>query len=218
MNETRTGPSEHLPSLNDIITMLRKTDPDSWWAGPTFRSPCGTKHCVLSHVYEAYGEEGFYEFQERFDTSYHIGGAINDAPSERYPQPHPKDRVIAYLEAMERGEELTTYESMDAHFKRQPIYLAGPMTGLSEYNYPAFTAEAQRLRDAGYTVLSPHEIDDHEPGSKPYEWYIEQGLAKLGQCDVVALLPGWEDSRGVAIELEWARKHGLSIVPVETLQ
>jgi hypothetical protein len=29
------------------------------------------------------------------------------------------------------------------------IYIAGPMTGLPEFNYPAFNAEAQRLRGLG---------------------------------------------------------------------
>lgn len=35
------------------------------------------------------------------------------------------------------------------------IYLAGPMTGLPEFNYPAFHAEAARLRGLGYQVENP---------------------------------------------------------------
>ncbi|MCY1527250.1 hypothetical protein D9M68_623110 [compost metagenome] len=37
------------------------------------------------------------------------------------------------------------------------IYLAGPMTGLPEFNYPAFHAEAARLRALGYQVENPAE-------------------------------------------------------------
>lgn len=37
------------------------------------------------------------------------------------------------------------------------IYISGPMTGLSEYNYPAFHAAAQALREAGYHVTNPAE-------------------------------------------------------------
>lgn len=39
----------------------------------------------------------------------------------------------------------------------QRIYLAGPMTGLPEHNFPAFHAEAARLRGLGYHVENPAE-------------------------------------------------------------
>lgn len=218
MNDTRTAASKHLPPLRDIIEMLRATDVDSWWEGPTFRSPDGTKHCVLSHVFEAYGSDGFMDFEERYATSFYIGAEINDKPSQRYPQAHPKDRVIAYLEAMERGDEMTTHESMDAEMIASSIvYVAGPMSGRPDFNYPAFEAAAVALRAKGYRVFSPHEIDDDVPGSKPYEWYIEAGLAKLRQCNTVALLPGWEDSKGVSIELKYARGEGMAIFEIEVL-
>ena len=35
---------------------------------------------------------------------------------------------------------------------KQRVYVAGPMTGLPDFNYPAFNAEAQRLRGLGYQV------------------------------------------------------------------
>lgn len=109
----RVGPGRVLPSLAEIIDFLDATTPESWWAGPTFRSECETKHCVLSHIFEEWGSAGFDEFEDRYSTSYFIGGAINDKPSEAYPQPHPKDRVVAYLRAMLAGTEMTTHESME---------------------------------------------------------------------------------------------------------
>ena len=39
------------------------------------------------------------------------------------------------------------------------LYLAGPMTGLPELNFPAFHAEAARLRALGYEVVNPAEIN-----------------------------------------------------------
>ena len=39
------------------------------------------------------------------------------------------------------------------------IYCAGPMTGLPELNFPAFHAEAARLRAFGYEVINPAEIN-----------------------------------------------------------
>ncbi|MBF3131496.1 DUF4406 domain-containing protein, partial [Pseudomonas aeruginosa] len=48
----------------------------------------------------------------------------------------------------------------------QRIYLAGPMTGLPEHNFPAFHAEAARLRSLGYQVENPAEHGEI-PG---FEW------------------------------------------------
>lgn len=110
----RVGPGRVLPSLADIIAALDATATDSWWEGPTFRSPCDTKHCVLSHIFEQWGARGFDEFEDRYATSYVVGGAVNDKVSVAYPQAEPKDRVVAYLRAMLAGDEMTTHESMDA--------------------------------------------------------------------------------------------------------
>lgn len=109
--------SSVLPPLAQIVEHLAATDPESWWTGPTFRSPCGTRHCVLAHIEAEWGTAGFDEFESRYATSYVIGATVNDAPSDRYPQAHPKDRVIAFLHAMGRGEEPTTPESMEAEYQ-----------------------------------------------------------------------------------------------------
>ena len=39
------------------------------------------------------------------------------------------------------------------------IYIAGPMTGIDKYNFPAFDAAAQDLRDMGFHPVSPADID-----------------------------------------------------------
>jgi hypothetical protein len=106
-----------LPPLADIIDYLAATDPDTWWEGPTFRSPCGTRHCVLSHVAEKWGPSAWSEFEALYSTSYAIGATVNDRPTEAYPQPHPRERVVAYLQAMLAGHEQTTSESMEADYQ-----------------------------------------------------------------------------------------------------
>ena len=38
------------------------------------------------------------------------------------------------------------------------IYLSGPMSGLPELNFPAFHAEAARLRALGFEVVNPADF------------------------------------------------------------
>src|SRR4051812_29923375 len=88
-------------------------------------------------------------------------------------------------------------------------YLGGPMTGLSEYNFPAFDRAAAELRDLGYEVVSAHEVDYNEDemtrGSKPYLDYVKGDLVAMLGCDAVIFLPGYKRSRGCMIELHLAR-------------
>lgn len=78
------------------------------------------------------------------------------------------------------------------------IYLAGPMTGLPELNFPAFHAEAARLRALGYDVVNPAEIN-LDPGAK-WEDCIRADIRELMTCGWLALLPGWVSSRGARLE------------------
>lgn len=76
------------------------------------------------------------------------------------------------------------------------IYLAGPCTGLPDANYPAFNAQAARLRALGYHVENPAE----NPVCSSWEGYMRHAIAQLVTCDVIAMLPGWTNSRGARIE------------------
>lgn len=83
------------------------------------------------------------------------------------------------------------------------------MTGFKDFNYPAFNAEAERLRALGYTVLNPAE--NPEPPCKSWEGYMRMALAQLLTCDLVALLPGWGNSRGARIEYRLACDLGMRV-------
>lgn len=78
------------------------------------------------------------------------------------------------------------------------IYLSGPMTGIAEYNFPAFHAEAKRLRDLGYTVECPAEYPNLD---KTWDECLRYDLIRLcASCDTIAMLPGWSASRGAKLE------------------
>lgn len=96
------------------------------------------------------------------------------------------------------------------------IYLAGPMTGLPEFNYPAFHAAAKELRDAGHEVENPAEST--LPEGSTWQEYMKDGISRLLHCDAIHLLPGWEASRGAMAEFIVAQAIGLEHHQTEELR
>lgn len=85
------------------------------------------------------------------------------------------------------------------------VYIAGPMTGLPEFNYPAFRAAASAWRAAGWDVADPSEAFSGDD-SRAYRDYVAHDLALLKTCDAIAMLPGWDgpNARGSVWEREVA--------------
>ncbi|BBP99105.1 hypothetical protein BSFA1_42340 [Burkholderia sp. SFA1] len=90
------------------------------------------------------------------------------------------------------------------------IYVAGPMSGYPELNFPAFYAEAARLSEMGFEIVNPAEID---VGPNP-TWLtcMRADIKLLVDCDGIALLPGWEQSDGANVEHTLARGLGLRVM------
>ena len=97
------------------------------------------------------------------------------------------------------------------------IYIAGPMTGVPEHNFPAFHAAAERLRQAGWEVVNPAENFGGQT-DLPREAYLRADVALLVTCNAIAMLSGWEDSRGAKLEYLLARELGMPVLDAETLQ
>lgn len=96
------------------------------------------------------------------------------------------------------------------------LYLAGPMSGLPEFNFPAFHARASALRLEGHTVLNPAELDGGDT-SGTWAEYLRRDLALLLECEAVAVLPGWEKSRGANLEVHVARSLEMPVLHADTL-
>lgn len=94
------------------------------------------------------------------------------------------------------------------------LYLAGPMTGIPDYNYPLFNITAARLRALGYTVHSP---TDYGLSSADWLTCMRRGITDLMKCDAIALLPDWHKSRGASIEYGLALSLGMPFYPVKEL-
>lgn len=97
-------------------------------------------------------------------------------------------------------------------------YIAGPMSGIPQFNYPAFDEAAAVVRGQGHEALSPAEMDD--PETRAMALASPDGAFQSGTCngetwgdflsrdvkivadeaDGVVLLPNWKDSRGARLE------------------
>ncbi len=94
------------------------------------------------------------------------------------------------------------------------IYIAGPMTGLPDLNFPAFHAAAAALRAAGYTVINPAELNSNPDAS----WYecMRIDIREMITCDSICLLPNWTMSRGARLEFHIAAQLNMQILDAAT--
>lgn len=93
------------------------------------------------------------------------------------------------------------------------LYVAGPMTGLPDFNYPAFFDAADRLDRGGFTVGNP--AADGQVLGWSWEQYLRRALRLMLECDGVAILDGWERSRGARLEAEVAAQLGMRVDTVK---
>lgn len=91
-------------------------------------------------------------------------------------------------------------------------YIAGPMTGLPDLNFPEFNKHAATLREAGFHVENPAEINPDPTAT--WEDCMRVDIPRLVTCDAILLLPGWEKSRGASLEAHIAKNLGLQMVEV----
>ena len=94
------------------------------------------------------------------------------------------------------------------------LYVAGPMTWLPDFNFPAFRAAEEELRSCGFDVRSPTDCDGGSQ-DKSWDFYMRLALRMLLECEGVAVLPGWENSRGARIEVSLADALGMPVRVVD---
>lgn len=104
---------------------------------------------------------------------------------------------------------------------RKRCYLAGSMTGIESFNFPAFFRYEGELVTKGYQVFNParNDLEEygpyflHDPSIFELRKTLKQDLMWICQyADCIALIPGWENSSGVAAELALARALKLKII------
>jgi hypothetical protein len=116
------------------------------------------------------------------------------------------------------------------------IYLAGPMRNIPEFNFPAFHSYAAKLRAEGHQVFNPAERDAERDGknwdkeapdgdlkvatAKGFDLRVALGDDLAFICrdaDAIAVMPGWERSKGATAEKATADALGLRVIILEPL-
>jgi hypothetical protein len=88
------------------------------------------------------------------------------------------------------------------------FFLSGGMTGMPEYNRPAFYVAEFILKQFGFEVKNPARLDET---GKTYDDLLAESLELLKKCDAVYMLRGWENSKGANVEHQYAIDHDLAI-------
>lgn len=105
-------------------------------------------------------------------------------------------------------------------------YIAGPMRGIDEFNFPSFDLARDMWAAKGWSAISPADMDREHGLSEKNPPQADVKLMRevmsrdckaiLGLCpgsgDCLLVLPGWEKSKGSAVEVALARFMGLPVV------
>lgn len=112
--------------------------------------------------------------------------------------------------------------------RQTTIYLAGPMRGYVQYNFPLFDEWEDYLLGRNFAVASParmdRERDDLHPEHFPEGWdwntvplsfsvtdAMRRNIREITMCTHIIMLPGWQYSSGACDEFNAARACGLTI-------
>lgn len=88
------------------------------------------------------------------------------------------------------------------------LYVIGPVTGRENLNRKAFEDAKEKLWDAGYDVLIPHDV---VLPIATHERAMRLSIKTMLGCDGVVVLSDWEGSKGAKLEHDVAIACGLHV-------
>jgi hypothetical protein len=104
------------------------------------------------------------------------------------------------------------------------VYIAGPITGMPEYNWEAFHWAEGKFPDSVnpltwylspnakfYKTVAVDEINAEYGITKSHGDYLREALSLLLTCSAIYLLPGWSKSAGASLEYRVAVACGMAV-------
>ena len=96
------------------------------------------------------------------------------------------------------------------------VFIAGPYSGKNKEIIEKNIRNAEKyqiaLANAGVGFFCPHNHTGHfeEKATAPEEFYrkLDREILKR-TCDGILVIPGWENSEGTKLEVEWARENNI---------
>lgn len=112
---------------------------------------------------------------------------------------------------------------------KELIYIASPYTNpdsiIRIQNYLDVTKIAADLVSVGHVAISPitygHVLAECKEMPTDWEFWMDFCLVLLNKCDkllVCNTIPGWENSKGVAAEIEFAKQNGIKVEYLKQLE
>lgn len=99
------------------------------------------------------------------------------------------------------------------------IFISGKMTGVKDFNFPAFFETESKLLHEGYSVVNPARISvelAHKQNKTleqlDYIEILKKDMQQLLECDCIYMLPGWQGSRGANLELYVATQLKIKVI------
>jgi len=110
------------------------------------------------------------------------------------------------------------------------VYISGPMSGITDLNFPEFEKAEIKMKSFGFEVFNPHKFEEQKTekflnkiknSNDNDSWieYMKVDIVKmLQECEFVLALNNWERSRGATVELFLAKSLGMPIIHHDTYE
>ena len=150
---------------------------------------------------------------------YYVEQTLDDVKEVKHVEGEPKDVIASYLLSKGllnlgnpgRGEvkllqDILKKAEIDQTFSISKAYLSGPMTKYPYANHGSFYLAEALIRNGGVNfVINPATIK-HDKNNGWVDYMIDDLSDMLQHTDTLVLLPGWEKSKGAALEVAIAKR------------